>query len=205
VNQILKRSAALGFLGGMPVPDQIDHALGFVLAGEAMLGRAPGSVVDLGSGGGVPGVVLASCWPDSRVVLIDANERRTDFLGRELDGTAGRPSLHVVRGRAEELGRTPELRETFDLVTARSFGPPAVTAECGSPLMSDGGVLVVSEPPDVDAAERWPADGLALIGLSIGRGFRFGDRFGYQAFRKTAPVSERYPRRTGIPTKRPLF
>jgi 16S rRNA (guanine527-N7)-methyltransferase len=205
VDRLLKRSAALGFLGGMPVQDQIDHALGFVLAGEALLGGAPGSVVDLGSGGGIPGVVVASCWPDTRVVLLDANERRTDFLSRELEGQDGLLSLHVVRGRAEELGRDPELREMFDLVTARSFGPPAVTAECGSALVTEGGVLIVSEPPDVDTAERWPPAGVALVGLSIGGGFRFGDRFGYQTLHKSAPVSDRYPRRTGIPTKRPLF
>ena len=202
---LLERSAALGFLGGMPVTDQIDHALGFVLAVESVTGGVPGSVVDLGTGGGVPGVVLASCWPGSRVVLLDANERRTDFLADQLDGREGRPKIQVVRGRAEELGRSPELREQFDLVTARSFGSPAVTVECGSSLLAVGGSMVISEPPDLEPAGRWPSEGLGLVGLTLGRGFRAGDRYGYQSFGKTAPLDERYPRRTGIPAKRPLF
>src|ERR1019366_9022502 len=85
VHALLERSAVLGFLGGMPVDQQIAHALGFVWTVETELGRAPRSVLDLGTGGGIPGLVLAACWPDSRVVLFDANQRRTEFLDHEVD------------------------------------------------------------------------------------------------------------------------
>ncbi len=185
--------------------DQIDHALGFVAVVEASIGIQPRAVVDLGSGGGLPGLVVASCWPDARIVLVDANERRTQFL-IEVSGTfRERSPVEVIRGRTETLGRDARLREQFDLVTSRSFGRPAVTAENGSCFLEVEGCLVVSEPPDSRSEERWPSTGLSIVGLSPVEAIRHEDRFGYQILRKTEPLSERYPRRIGIPAKRPIF
>jgi 16S rRNA (guanine527-N7)-methyltransferase len=212
VGETLIRSGELGFLGGMPVADQVDHALGFVSVAESFLGRPPSAVVDLGTGGGIPGVVLSSLWPEGRVVLLDSSERRTEFLLSETTGSdrglsdeARLGSIEVVRSRAEDFGRTPEMRGQFDLVTARSFGPPAVTAECGAPLLALGGLLIVSEPPELTEGVRWPSDGLDLLGLDAVARVRVDDRFGYQVLVKAQPTPERYPRRVGIPTKRPLF
>lgn len=212
VGETLSRSAELGFLGGMPVGDQVDHALGFVSVAESFLGRSPSAVVDLGSGGGIPGVVLSSCWPQGRIVLLDSSERRTDFLLAEATiwdrgGSAevGLGAVEVVRSRAEDFGRMPQMRGEFDLVTARSFGPPAVTAECGAPLLVLGGLLIVSEPPEPTEGVRWPSDGPVLLGLEAVARVRVDDRFGYQVLLKAQPTPERYPRRVGIPTKRPLF
>jgi 16S rRNA (guanine527-N7)-methyltransferase len=201
----LHRSAALGFLGSMPVDEQIDHALGFVVAAEDALKRPPKSVVDLGTGGGVPGLILRSCWPSSRIVLMDGSERRTEFLAAELAGQETEGDTEVVRGRVEELARAAEYRGTFELVTARSFGKPAVTVECGAPLLAHSGVLVVSEPPGEDSGDRWPEQGLAEVGMKRLLRCRFDDRYGYQVLIKTGETSERYPRRVGIPAKRPLF
>ena len=204
IAEVLQRSASLGFLGGMPIGEQVDHSLGFVSATELVLGRRPTGVVDLGTGGGVPGLVLHSCWPECRVVLLDGNQRRTEFLSTEVEGW-GESSPQVVRGRAEELGRDDRYRGDFEAVTARSFGPPAVTAECGAPLLSLGGIVVVSEPPEELEVERWPKEKLSELGLVPETRIRFDGRFGYQVLRKTAPTPERYPRRVGIPAKRPLF
>lgn len=142
------RSFEMGFLGGMPIADQIDHALGFVEIVESELGRPPVSVIDLGTGGGMPGLVLSSCWPDTRVVLVDASQRRTEFLVEVVESWPAGSRTEVVRGRAEELGRRPDLREMIEVVTSRSFGPPSATAECAAPFLRVGGVMVVSEPPD---------------------------------------------------------
>jgi len=200
----LVRSAELGFLGGMPVAEQIDHSLGFVAATELALDHRPSNVVDLGTGGGVPGLVLHSCWSEGRLVLLDGNQRRTEFLSLEVEGW-GSASLEVVRGRAEEMGRDDRYRHRFEVVTARSFGPPGVTAECAAPLLSIGGVMVVSEPPGAFEASRWPEDRLAELGLSLDTRERFDHRFGFQVLRKTSGTPDRYPRRVGIPSKRPLF
>lgn len=201
----LARSSEFGFLGSMPVDDQIDHALGFVAVLEGRLGGPPRSVIDLGTGGGVPGLVLVSCWPETRIVLMDASERRTGFLSETLRGWGGGGNAEVVRGRAEDLGRDPGMRELFQAVTSRSFGTPALTAECGASFLEVGGWMVVSEPPDLEPSLRWPADGLTLVGLEPAGSTRVAGRFGYQVLHKTAPVGDRYPRRVGVPSKRPIF
>lgn len=202
IEPTLRRSAELGFLGSMPIVDQIDHALGFVVVAESALGGIPMAIADLGSGGGVPGLILQVCWPETRLVLIDSNERRTEFLAEAVEDL-GLDLVEVVRGRLEEIGRLEECRQRFDLVTSRSFGAPAVTAECGGPLLAVGGFLVVSEPPE--GQDRWPVEGLQPLGLVPIEHDRFEDRFGYQVIQKREPTPDRYPRRTGIPTKRPLF
>jgi 16S rRNA (guanine527-N7)-methyltransferase len=205
LDPVFRRSFELGFLGSMPVTDQVEHALGFAAILESELGGPPASVIDLGTGGGVPGLVLASCWPDTRVVLMDANERRTTFLQEVVDGWSGSGRAEVLRGRAEELGRNGELRERFDGVTSRSFGLPAATAECGSSFLAVGGSMVISEPPDSDPRERWPEAGLRQLGLAPVTTLRPVERFGYQVLRKFESLDDRFPRRVGIPVKRPLF
>src|SRR5205823_10985298 len=95
----------------------------------------------------------------------EAGERRARFLEDTVValGWAGR--VAVVRARAEDVGRRTELRATMELVTARGFGPPPVTAECAAPLLLVGGLLVVSGPPGGDAG-RWPPELLRPLGLA---------------------------------------
>jgi 16S rRNA (guanine527-N7)-methyltransferase len=206
VAAILERSAEFGFLGTMPVSEQIDHSLGFVFAAESALVQPPRTVLDLGTGGGVPGLVLLSYWPESHVILVDANQRRTEFLSMETAGWDGPGGIEVVRGRAEEVARSARYRGQLDLVTSRSFGSPAVAAECGAPFLAPGGLMVISEPPaDGVGASRWPVEGLAEVGLESASPMRFDDRFGFQVVRKVESTPDRYPRRVGIPAKRPLF
>ncbi len=199
----LNRSASLGFTGTMAVSDQISHGLGFANVAEATLDRPPRTVLDMGTGGGIPGLVLMACWPESDVVLLDSNERRTEFLSTEVARWDRPGSVEVVRARAEEVGRSDQLREGFELVTARSFGKPAVTAECGSAFALVGGLMVVSEPPVEEA--RWSAEGLAQLGMADGGLKRLDGRFSYRVVLKRAELDSRYPRRVGIPDKRPLF
>ncbi len=205
VTATLSRSAELGFLGSMSIADQIDHAIGFVHACESELGRSPRAALDLGSGGGVPGLVLASSWPEIRLVLLDSNDRRTTFLAEEIESLGMTHRVEVLCGRAEEAARNLTLRQQFELVTARSFGAPAVTAECGAPFLAVGGIMEVSEPPDDRAGRRWPSEELAGLGLQPSTRLRFNDSFGYQVLTKVADTPDRFPRRVGIPTKRPLF
>lgn len=204
----LERAQELGFLGPGPVDTHVDHARGFA----AGLDGPPARFLDLGSGGGVPGLVLALDWPGASAVLLDAGERRCAFLREAVErlGLDGR--VDVVRQRAEEAGRSPTLRGRFDLVVARSFGPPAVTAECAAPFLQVGGRVVVSEPPPEDSAEgaasshdavRWPPEGLAQLGLSPAAAWRHD--YGYQSLVQRSPCPDRYPRRVGQVAKRPLF
>jgi len=103
------------------------------------------------------------------------------------------------------MGRREDLREAFEVVTSRSFGPPAITAESGAAFLKVEGWMVVSEPPETAVGDRWPALGLREVGLSPAGAIRVNDRFGYQLLHKEEQLSDRYPRRVGIPSKRPLF
>jgi 16S rRNA (guanine527-N7)-methyltransferase len=203
LEESLNRSASLGFMGPMPVSEQIAHGLGFAAASEATLKAIPRTILDMGTGGGVPGLILLACWPASHIVLLDSNERRTEFLVTEVARWERPGEVEVVRARAEEAGRSDHLRERFELVTARAFAKPAVTAECGSAFAMIGGVLVVSEPPV--ERERWPVEGLVKLGLEDTGLVRLQDRFSYRLLLKRNSIDERYPRRVGIPAKRPLF
>lgn len=197
---VLERSRRLGFLGPGSLQVQVEHAEGFASG----LDQAPPRWLDLGSGGGVPGLVLAGVWAGSEAVLLDASEGRCSFLAEAVRSLGWGDRLSVVRGRAEDVGRRGDMRAAFGAVVARGFGPPAVTAECGSPFLALGGVLVVSEPPDDSLpGERWPADGIARLGLAPARSWR--ERFGYQSFVLASPCPDAFPRRVGVPSKRPLF
>ncbi len=194
-----------GFIGPGDIQPHVEHALGFVAA----LGddRVPERVVDLGSGGGLPSLVLAEAWPESRFWLIEANQRRVHFLADALDRLGWGDRIQARNGRAELYGHETELRGTMDLVTARGFGPPAVTAECAAPFLALGGRLVVSEPPasaGADDTSRWPTTGLAVLGLSPGSVAPDLPAH-YAVFEQSERCPDRYPRRVGIPAKRPLF
>lgn len=160
------------------------------------------AAVDLGSGGGVPGVVLAKDLPSSRWLLLDSSVRRTAFLVEAVEHLGLGDRVEVVTGRAETVGRDPRHRGAYQVVVARAFGRPAVVAECGAPFLEQGGRLLVSEPPD-ERPDRWPAEGLGLLGLrSAGRS---RDAPHLATLWQDHPCPPRYPRRVGIPAKRPLW
>jgi hypothetical protein len=119
------------------------------------VGRTPGSG---------DGVVLAGRPPGPAGFPEEAN----DLLEEAIDHLALSHRVVVICDRAEAAGRDPLLRGRFDAVVARAFGPPAVTAECGSPFCGPG-CLVVSEPP-VEVAWRWPVRELDCLGLTDGVG-----------------------------------
>jgi len=191
----LRRSQALGFLGPGPVETHVEHARAFLAALEGVAG----TVVDLGSGGGVPGLVVGRARPDLHLVLLDAMAKRCRFL--EAAVVALDLDAEVVEGRAEEVARG-SLRGAASAVLARSFGPPAATAECAAPLLRVAGRLIVSEPPA--GVGRWPAEGLAELGLVPAARLTVGEAT-VQVLDQVAPCPARYPRRVGLPTKRPLF
>lgn len=162
-------------------------------------------MLDLGTGGGIPGLVLASELPNAHVVLLDGRTERARMVSGFVERLGWQDRVEVVADRAENAGRG-SLRGTVDLVVARGFGPPGVTAECAAPFLRPGGLLVVSEPPaapDGQLVDRWPTGPCAQLGLV--RGSTPTLRWSFAMLQAVGSCPERFPRRVGIPAKRPLF
>ncbi len=202
LRRALEESRHLGFLGPGALDPQIEHAEGFALVWEGVHPRPPSRLLDLGTGGGLPGLVLAERWR-SPSVLLDATVRRTAYLLEVLARPGAPGGVDVVTGRAEAAARRPGLEGSFELIVARSFGRPAVVAECAARFATVGGWLIVSEPPVEDSVERWPIGPLAELGWAPRGRERQGAAF--QVLEKVAETPDQYPRAVGRPAKRPLF
>lgn len=198
----LEESRARGFLGPTEIDNQIAHARGFSRAWTSLFAEPPASFVDLGSGGGLPGLVLLDEWRNA-AVFTDSMMKRTNFLSEVLTWDEAPQGATVVVGRAEEVSRREEFEERFSLVTARSFGPPSVTAECACRFLAIGGLLIVSEPPHDSDGSRWSGPALAKLGLESEGRVRFGSAF--QILHKVRSTPAYYPRSIGVPGKSPLF
>ncbi|MFN7148015.1 MAG: RsmG family class I SAM-dependent methyltransferase [Microthrixaceae bacterium] len=199
LRDVLTESRRLGFLGPGPIEDHVVHAMGFV----PLVGGAS-DVLDLGSGGGLPGLVLMTEVDAATFVLLDASTRRCEFLGWAVERLGLADRATVVCGRAEELAHDPGLRGRFQAVVARSFGAPAVTAECAVGFLdAPGSRLLVSEPPDA-ADGRWPSEGLGSLGLRAGERLQTGSST-IQVLELATMPPPTIPRRVGVPSKRPRF
>jgi 16S rRNA (guanine527-N7)-methyltransferase len=205
---VLEDAQGRGFLGPGPVRRQLQHAQDLAAVLDGVLGPFTGTYLDLGSGGGLPGLALGGIWPEAHGALLDAQRRRCTFLQQAVDRLGLTPRIGVVCGRAESLARHPELRANFDLVVARAFGAPPVTAECAAGFLRAGGRLVVSEPPEGEEGEvasaRWSEEGLAQLGFAPPMGFSHGGASA-AVLELTAATSDKWPRRDGVPSKRPLW
>jgi 16S rRNA (guanine527-N7)-methyltransferase len=190
-----------GMLGPGPVEAHLDHAEAMAAAVD---GDFRGRFLDLGSGAGVPGVILLVLWPAATGVLLDARRRRCAFLEAAVNELGLSDRASVACGRAEELARRQDFRGAFDLVVARAFGAPATTAECAVGFLGAGARLVVSEPPGEGDAKRWSAAGLGELGLR-GPEIRRAEGAGIAVFTAGGPPGERWPRRVGVPGRRPLW
>jgi 16S rRNA (guanine527-N7)-methyltransferase len=193
-----------GFLGPGPVEGQVQHAVGLGALLSAA-GVGPARFLDLGSGGGIPGLVLAEIWPECEATLLDSASRRAAFLRRTVGALGWESRVAVGEGRAETLARLAGLRAGFPLVVARSFAAPAITAEIGGAFVGVGGALAVSEPTETkDTTDRWPTAKLEELGLAPAE-LRAGAGARCAILRRIVAVEERWPRGVGIPAKRPLW
>ena len=164
-------------------------------------------VIDVGSGAGLPGLPMKVARPDLDLSLLDSHAKRCDFLRRVIDALR-LEGARVIEGRAEERGREPGMREAFELAVARAVAPLPVLVELTLPFLRIGGHLAATKGA---GAERELLEaGRAIEEL----GGEPGELVAVEAdgnsesrlvlVKKARPTPERYPRRTGIPAKRPL-
>lgn len=194
---VLDDARRIGLLGPDPVERHIAHSRAWTATLE------PAPFLDLGSGAGIPGLVVALAWPTVRAALLDGQIRRAAWLRTAVARLGVSDRVEVIEGRAEELAHDREWREKFPLVLARGFGPPPATAECGSGFVAIGGRLSVSEPPD-GGTDRWPTEGLQRVGLEIST--QVVQSIGsFVILDKHAPLEDQFPRRRNLPLKSPLW
>lgn len=200
--ELLADAQRIGAIGPAPLEQHLDHSLGFARALADLLPPSP-RIVDLGSGGGIPGLVLAEVFPEAHLTLLEGRTMRAERLLACVAELGWESRVAVIAARAEDVGHESAWRFHFDSAVARGFAAPPVTAECAAPLLVDGGLLCVSEPPGAAPFSRWPEAGCAEVGLSRVRALEAPHAF--VVLRRSGPCAERYPRRVGVPQRRPLF
>jgi 16S rRNA (guanine527-N7)-methyltransferase len=157
------------------------------LRGLELVARFEGPIVDVGSGGGAPGIPLAHALPDREVVLLEAERRKCEFLEQWAP-----PNARVVWGRAEEQ----EL-DWAGVAVAKALARPPTAAEWCLPLVREGGAVVLWVGPSAEAGR------VAAVAQRVG-GELSDTPEGFLVVRKVAPTPPGFPRRTGVAKKRPL-
>jgi 16S rRNA (guanine527-N7)-methyltransferase len=159
------------------------------LAGVELVRAFEGPIVDVGSGGGTPGIPLAASLPERQVTLLEAERRKAEFLER---WTAELPNLSVTWGRAES-----QVTDCYLVAVAKALAPPPVAAEWCLPLVAEGGAVVLWVGPSAEP-ERVSAVAAKLAGELV------ESPPGFLVLRKTGPTPPGFPRRPGVAKKRPL-
>ncbi len=182
------------------VADPVDEHLADSLSAVPYL--SPGRFADIGSGLGFPGLALAAALPASHVTLIES-QRRHAAVAERLVREAGFHNVSVLPLRVEEV------RDRFDVVTARAVAPLAVLVEYAAPLLPLGGQLVAWKGARDRAEELGGEEAGRVVGLSPSRVERVEPFPGAHSrhlhcYVKTAPTPDRFPRRPGMARKRPL-
>lgn len=160
VRDVLTDAQRIGALGPRPIDEVIEHARAFVDA----LAPDTQRVIDVGTGAGIPGLVIAEARPDLAVTLVDRRAKRTDALAIAVAGLGWRDRVTVVCADVETLTRDPRYANSYDAVVSRGFGPHETTLRLSTLLARREGVIVLSEPP-VGTPDRWRPELLVEVGV----------------------------------------
>ena len=166
------------------------------------------SLVDVGSGAGFPGIPLSIMLPEVHVVMVDSLDKRVKFLKSVID--ALELNAEAVHARAEDAARRPELRERFDMAVARAVAPMCVLCEYLLPFVRVGGRMLALKGPSLEDELADAVRAVDVLGGSVGGvetveipGRDWSHRLAY--IDKIAPTPGQYPRKAGVPEKKPLI
>jgi 16S rRNA (guanine527-N7)-methyltransferase len=170
------------------------HVLGALAGLPAVDAAPPGPLGDVGSGGGLPGLVLAVVRPERELHLIEATARKAAFIAETAEAIGVAATVHPER--SEDVGRGP-LRDACACVVARALAPPSVAAELCLPLCRPGGRVVLW-------SREAPGPDLTFVAAALAGEVLVPETPGVLVIGKLAPTPERFPRRPGMAAKRPL-
>lgn len=166
------------------------------------------ALLDVGTGGGVPGIPLKIVLPELDLVLLDASLKKVHFL-EEVCRILGLQGARAMHGRAEDLGRQPEYRESFTWVVSRAVAPICTLAEYCLPFVKPGGFFIALKGPAVYDELEQGAYGIQLLGGHVEDIKKvclpFSEKERHLVIvKKNNPTPHKYPRRAGMPKKKPL-
>ena len=165
-------------------------------------------LIDVGAGAGLPGIPLKIAFPDLHVTLLESTGKKTEFL-RFVTDKLGLEEMEIHTGRAEQLAHQTGLRESFDLAVSRGVARLPTLAEYTLPFCGIGGKLVALKHGGIEGEIESSSRALTILGGRI-NGIHHVDLPGLEDNRvaleieKIGPTPEQYPRRAGMPAKRPL-
>lgn len=165
-------------------------------------------VMDIGTGAGLPGIPVKIAFPGIRLTLLEATGKKAGFL-KHLKSTLSMEDMEIVTGRAEELGHDPDYRDKFDIVLCRAVAALPALVELGLPFCTSSGRMVALKKGNIDNEIQESKKAIAMLGGRLSgmvpvniEGLR--DRRCLVVIDKVGATPAEYPRRPGLPTRRPI-
>lgn len=191
-----------------PLEIEIKHFLDSLSCLKVSSFRPPGRIIDVGTGAGFPGIPIKLLYPQFELTLLESIEKKADFCQHVVDALS-LDHVEVIKGRAEALGHDPGHRERYDWALARAVAIAPVVVEYVVPFLRVGGSAILQKgetgPAEIHQAEA----ALQILGAEVEQVQTIElpcvpDARHLITVRKVAATPQKYPRRVGIPTKRPL-
>ncbi len=210
-DELLAWNSSRANLTAIKDPDEVESRLFLesLWCAAALPSTDGARLIDVGSGGGFPGLPLAIAFPQLDVTLVEATGKKVDFLEHVI-ARLELPNARAIHGRAEDIARDPEHREAYDAATARALAPIPALVELCLPFIQAGGVLIAPKGADAEQEIDAASNALSMLGGEVADTILPASDSSISAdhrlvvIRKVAPTPETYPRRAGVPTRRPL-
>ncbi|MFX4262963.1 16S rRNA (guanine(527)-N(7))-methyltransferase RsmG [Pelotomaculum propionicicum] len=186
----------------------VKHLIDSLTCFKAVDVKTGARVLDVGSGAGFPGMPMAIFRTDLQITLLEATEKRVKFLNMAITGL-GLQNVKAVHARAEDFGRGNVFRDKYDVVVSRAVAPLAVLAEYCLPHLKAGGVFIAMKGPKTQEEIKTAQNALAVLGGAVKEAVDIhlpctGDERVLVVISKIKATPDTYPRRAGIPAKKPL-
>jgi 16S rRNA (guanine527-N7)-methyltransferase len=190
---------------------QVDHFLDSITIIPAIQKSTRGKnprIIDVGTGAGMPGIPVKVLLPDVRLTLLEATAKKVEFLCH-IRRRLGLDDVEIIAGRAEDVAHQEDQREAFDLVLSRAVAPLATLVELTLPFCKTGGIFIAQKKRDIKQELEEAEKAINTLGGRL-REIKtielpeFDDERCLIIIDKIAETSSKYPRRPGIPAKRPL-